>query len=219
MLIKWLRRNEQNHRNVEPSKTKPGKNGKYDQTNCQVKKLNWWKKIKNPTNKCPGPDSFINSVAQSCLTICNSTDCSMPDFPGYHQLSELAQTHVHQVGDAIQPSCPLSPTSPLTFNLSQHQDLFKWVSSSHQVAKVLELQLKHQSFQWIFRADFLQDCWFNLFAIQGTLRSRPQHRSSKASILRCSAFFIVQFSHPYMTSGKTIALTRRTFVGKVMSAF
>ena len=92
MLIKWLRRNEQNHRNVEPSKTKPGKNGKYDQTNCQVKELNWWKKIKNPTNKCPGPDSFINSVAQSCLTIYNSTDCSMPDFPGHHQLSELAQT-------------------------------------------------------------------------------------------------------------------------------
>ena len=79
----------------------------------------------------------------------------MPGFPVHHQLPELAQIHVHQVGDAIQPSHPLSSPSPPAFNLSQHQGLFQWVSSSHQVAKMLELQLQHQSFQWIFRVDFL----------------------------------------------------------------
>ena len=77
-------------------------------------------------------------------------DCSMPGFPVHHQLMELAQTHVHQVGDAIQPSHPLSSLSPPAFNLSQHHGLYQWVSSSHQVAKVLELPLWHQSFQWIF---------------------------------------------------------------------
>ena len=84
-------------------------------------------------------------------------DYSMPDFPDHHQLPELAQTHVHQVSDAIQPSHPLSSPSPPTFNLPQHQGLFHWVRSSHQVAKELELQLQHQSFQWIFRVDFLWD--------------------------------------------------------------
>ena len=136
---------------------------------------------------------------------------STPGLPVHHQLPEFTQTHAHWVGDAIQPSHPLSCPSPLSFNLSQHQGLFQWVSSLHQVAKVLELQLQHQSFQWIFRTDL------DLLAMQGTLKSVLQHHSSKASILRHSAFFIVQFSHPYMTTGKTIALTRRTFVGKVMS--
>ena len=84
-------------------------------------------------------------------------DCSMPGFPVHHQLPEFSQTHVHQVTDAIQPSHPLSSTSPPTFNISQHQGLFKWVSSSHQVAKVLEFQLQRQSFWWTFRTDFLQD--------------------------------------------------------------
>ena len=85
------------------------------------------------------------------------------------------------------------------------------------MAKVLDLQLQHQSFQWIFRTDFLRIDWFDLFAVQGTLKSLLQHHSSKASTLQCSAFFRVQLSYPYMTTGKTIALTRRTFVGKVMS--
>ena len=85
------------------------------------------------------------------------SDCSMPGFPVHHQLPELAQTHVHWVSDAIQPSHPLLSPSPPAFNLSQHQGLFQWVSSSHQVAKLLELQLWHQSFQCIFRTDFLQD--------------------------------------------------------------
>ena len=87
----------------------------------------------------------FSSVTQLCLTLCDPMDCNTPDFPVHEQLPELTQTHVHQVGDAIQPSYPLSSPSPPTFNLSQHQGLFKLVSSSHQVAKVLELQ--HQSFQ------------------------------------------------------------------------
>ena len=84
-------------------------------------------------------------------------DCSMPGLPVHHQLLELTQTHVHRVGDAIQPSHPLLSPSPPALNLSHHQGLFQWVSSSHQVAKVLEFQLQHQSFQWIFRTDFLYD--------------------------------------------------------------
>ena len=97
-------------------------------------------------------DQF-SSVTQSCLTLCDPMDCSTPGFPVLHQLPEPAQTHVHWVSNAIQPSHPLSFPSPLAFNLSQHQGLCKWVSSLHQVAKVLELQ--HQSFQRIFRTDFL----------------------------------------------------------------
>ena len=93
------------------------------------------------------PDSQFSSVTQSCLTLCDPMDCSTPGFPVHHQLLELAQIHVHQVGDAIQPSHLLLSSSPPAFNLSQHQHLFQWVSSLHQVAKVLELQLQLQSFQ------------------------------------------------------------------------
>ena len=91
--------------------------------------------------------SQFSLVAQLCLTLCNPMDCSMPGFPVHHQFPELAQTHVHQVGDAIQPSHPLRSPSPPAFNLSQHQGLFQRVSSSRQVAKVLKFQLQHQSFQ------------------------------------------------------------------------
>ena len=159
----------------------------------------------------------VSSVAQSCLNLCNPVDCSTPGFPVHHQLPELIQTHVHRVGDAIQPSYPLSSPSPPAFSFSQNQGLFHGVSSSHQVAKVLEFQLQHQSFSeysglFSFRMD-----WLDLLAVQGTLKSLLQHHSSKASILQCSAFFIVQLSHPYVTTGKTIALTRWTFVGKIMS--
>ena len=94
----------------------------------------------------------FSSVAQSCLTLCYPMDCSMPI---HHQLPELAQTHVHQVSDPTEPSHPLLSPSPPAFDLSQHQGLFQWVSSLHPVAKILELQLWHQSFQWIFRTDFL----------------------------------------------------------------
>ena len=136
--------------------------------------------------------------------------------PCDHQLPESTQNHVHWVGDAIQPSHPLSSPSPPAFNLSQHQGLFKWVSSSHQVAKVLEFQLQHQSFQWTPRTDLVGSV-LDLLAVQGTLKSLLQHHRSKASVLQHSAFFIIQLSHPHMTTGKAIALTRRTFVGKVMS--
>ena len=145
-------------------------------------------------------------------------DCSMQGFSVLQCLLEFAQIHVHWAGDAIQQSHPLSSPSPPAFKLfqPQHQGLF-WVRSSHQVAKVLELQLQHQSFQWLFRTISFRIDWFDLFAVQGTLKSLLQPHSSKASILWCSAFFMVQLSHPYMTTGKIIALTRQTFVGKVMS--
>ena len=93
------------------------------------------------------PAPQFSSVAQSCPALCDPVDCSMPGFPVHHQLLELAQTHAHRVGDAIQPSHPLSSPSPPAFNLSQHRGLFQSVSSSHQVARVLEFQLQHQSFQ------------------------------------------------------------------------
>ena len=111
----------------------------------------------------------------------------------------------------MQPSHPLSSPSPPAFNLSQHRGFFQWVSSSHQVAKVLELQ-----FQYSGTISFRTD-WLDLLAVQGTLKSLLQHHSSKASILRRSAFFMVQLSHPHVANGKAIALTRWTFVSKVMS--
>ena len=110
-------------------------------------------------------------------------DCSTPGFPVHHQLLGLTQTHVHLVGDAIQPSHPLSSPSPPAFNLSQHQGLFKWVSSSHQMAKVLEFQLQHRSFQRIFRTISFRMDWLDLLAVQETLKSLLQHHNSKASIL------------------------------------
>ena len=100
-------------------------------------------------------DVQFSSVTQSCPTLSDPMDCSKPGLPVHHQLLELAQTRVHQVGDAIQPSHSWSSPSPPAFNLSQHQGHFQWVSSLHQVAKVLEFQLQYQSFQWIFRTDFL----------------------------------------------------------------
>ena len=145
-------------------------------------------------------------------------DCSTPGFPVHHQLPEPTQTDVHWVGDAIQPSHPLLSHFPPAFNLSQqHQGLFRWVTSSHQVAQVLEFQLQDQSFQWIFRTDFFQVGMFGSPCSPGTRKSLLQHHSSKVSIHQCSAFFIVQLSHPYMITGKTKALTRQTFVGKIMS--
>ena len=113
------------------------------------------------------------------------------------RLKTNAQTHVHWVDDAIQPSCPLLSHSLPAFNVSQHQGLFPWISSSYQLAKVLELQ--HQCFKWILRVDFLWIDWIDLFAVQGILKSLLQHHSSKASILWHSAFFMVQLSNQYMT--------------------
>ena len=97
----------------------------------------------------------FSSVAKSCPSLCNPMNRSMPGLPVHHQLPESTQTHVHRVNDVIQPSHPLSSPSLPTLNLSQHQGFFQWVSSSHQVAKVLEFQLQHQSFQWTPRTDLL----------------------------------------------------------------
>ena len=138
------------------------------------------------------------------------------NFPVHHQLPELTQTHVHWVDDANQPSHSslLSP-SP-AFNLSQHQVLFQGVSSSYHVIKVLDFHFQHQSFQWIFRTDFLEDWLVWSPCIPRDSKSPLLNTTVQASILWHSAFFTVQLSHPYMTTGKTIALTRWIFVGKVM---
>ena len=154
----------------------------------------------------------FSSVTQSCLTFCDPMD-----FPVHHQLPEFTQSHVHWVGDAIQPSHPLSSPSPPTFNHSQHQGLFKWIlyirwpkywSFSFSISPSNEY-----SGLISFRMD-----WFDLLAVQGTLKSLLEHHNSKASILQCSAFFIVQLSQPYMTTGESIALTRWSFLGNI-SAF
>ena len=144
-------------------------------------------------------------------------DCSMPGFPVHHQLPELTQTHVHWVSDDIQPSHPLSSPSSPAFNLSPHQGLFQWVSSSHQVAKYWSFSFSISPYnEYSGLISFRMD-WLDLLAVQGTLKSLLQHHSSKTSILQCLAFFIVRLSHPYMISGKTIALTRWIFVSKVIS--
>ena len=142
---------------------------------------------------------------------------SMPGLPVHYQLPEFTQTHVHRVGDAIQSSHPPLSPSPPALNLSQHQGLFKWVSSSHQVANYWSFSFNiSPSNEHPGLISFRMD-WLDLLAVQGTLKSLLQHHSSKASIFWRSAFFTVQLSQPYMTTGKTIALARRTFVGKVMS--
>ena len=137
--------------------------------------------------------------------------------PVHHQITEFTQTHVHRVGDTIQPSHPLLLPSPSTFNLSQHQGLFQRVSSLHKVAKYWRFSFNiSPSNIYSGLISFRMD-WLDVLAVQGTLKSLLQHHSSKASFLQRSAFFIVRLSHPYITTRKTIALTRWTFVGKVMS--
>ena len=143
-------------------------------------------------------------------------DCSKSDFPVHHQLPELTQTHVNWVDDAIQRSYPLLSPSPPTFNLSQHQGLFQWVSSSIRWSKYWSFSFSISSSSEYSGLISFRMVWLYLFTGQGTLKRPLQQHSSKASILGCSAFFIVQLSHPYMTTGKTLALTRHTFVGKVM---
>ena len=126
---------------------------KWGQYSYHMELLQEWNEIAYGKHFTPCLSQF-SSVAQLCPTLCDPTDGSTPGFPVHHQLPGLSQTHVHRVGDAIKPSHPLSSPSPLAFNLSQHQGLFQWVSSSHQVVKVLELQLPHQSFWWILRTHF-----------------------------------------------------------------
>ena len=160
--------------------------------------------------------SSVSSVTQYCPTLCDPMDCSMPGFPVHHQLLELAQTPVHRVSAASQPSHPLSSHSPPALNLSQCQGFsnesvlcIRWpkywnlsfsISPSNEYSGMISFRM----------------AWFDL-AVQGALKCLFQYHSSKASILWCSAFFMVQFSHTYMTTGKTTALTRWTFAGKVMS--
>ena len=162
----------------------------------------------------------FHSVIQSCPTLCNPMDWSMPGLPVHHQFPESAQTHVHRVGDAIQPSYPLSTPSPPAFNLSQHQGLLQWLSSSHQVAKVLEFQFQRQSFQWIFWTDFPLGLT-GLISLQSKGLSRvfsnttvQKHQFFSSLYSPTIAFFIVELLHPYRTTGKTITLTRWTFEGK-----
>ena len=142
----------------------------------------------------------FSSVAQSCLILCGHMDYSMPGFPVHHQLPELAQTHVYQVSDAIQPSHPLSFPS-LAFNLSQHRGLFQWVSSSHQMAKVVELKLQHQSSQWIFRTDFLWDwlVWSGRI-INPLLPALKADQSSSLLSFRKFSIFLLLFKNYYMFS-------------------
>ena len=156
----------------------------------------------------------FSSGAQSCPSLCDPMDCSTPGFPVHHQLLELTQNHVHQVSDPIQPSHPLSSLSPPAFNLSQNQGL-----SNESVLYIRWPKYWNFSFsispsnEYSGLISFSMD-WLHLTAVQGTLKSLLQYHSSKASILPRSAFFIVQLSHPYMTTGKTIALTRWTFLAK-----
>ena len=153
--------------------------------------MSWEKEMNNPSH---GPLTSVqfSSVAQSCPTLCDSMNRSTPGLPVHHHLPELTQTHVHWVHDAIPPSHPGSSLSPPAPNLSQHQSLFQWVNSSHEVAKLLEFQLQHQSFQGILRTNFLWD-WL----IGSPCSPRDSQESSpisqfKTSILWCSAFFMVQ---------------------------
>ena len=127
----------------------------------------------------------FSSVSQSCPTFCDPMDGSMPGFPVHHQVPELAQPHAHRVGDAIQSSHLLSSPFPPAFSLFLHQSLFQWVSSSHHVAKVLEFQLQHQSFQWIFRTDFLLDLVGSPCSPRDSQESSPipQFKSINSSML------------------------------------
>ena len=159
----------------------------------------------------------FSSVTQSCPTLCNPMDCSMPFLHVRHQFLEFTQTHVYWVSDAIQPSHLLSSPSPSAFNLSQHQGLFKWVSSSHDVPKYWSFTFNISPSNEHPRLISFRMDWLDLLVVQGTLKSLLQHHSSKASILQHSVFFKVQLSQPYMTTGETTALNRHTFVGKVMS--
>ena len=144
-------------------------------------------------------------------------DWRMPGFPVHHHLLELAQTHVHWVSDAVRPSHPLLSPPPPSFNLSRHQGLFNESDLHIRWPKYWSFSFSISPSNEYSGLTSLRMDWLDFPAVQGSLKSILQHHSSKASILRHSAFFMVQLSHPYMTTGKIIALTRWTFVGKVMS--
>ena len=162
--------------------------------------------------------SSVQFSCSSCPTLCDPMIRNTPGLHVHHQLLEFTQTHVHWVGDTIQPSHPLSYPSPPAFNLSKHQ---------HHLSNESVLHIRWPKY-WSFSfsispsneypglSSFRMD-WLDLLAVQRTLKSLLQHHSSKASIRQRSAFFTVQLSHPYMTTGKIIALTRQNYAGKVMS--
>ena len=159
----------------------------------------------------------FSSLTQSCLTLCEPVDCSTPGLPVHFQLSEFTQTHVHWVSDAIQPSHPQSSPSPPTSILPSIRVYSNETTLRMRWPKCWSFSFSiSPSNEHPGLISFRMD-WLDLLAVQGTLKGLPQHHSSKASILRHSAFFTVQLSHPYMATGKTIALTRWTFVGKIMS--
>ena len=170
---------------------------------------------------CSSPRLFcsvqFSSVAQSCPTFCDPMKYSTPGLPVHHQLPGFTQTHVHRVSDAIQPSHPLSFPSPpapipLSIRVFSNESVLRMKWPKTGVSALAISPSKEHPGLISFRMD-----WLDLIALQVTLKSLLQHHSSKASILRLSAFFTVQISHPYMTTGKTIVLTRRTLVIKVMS--
>ena len=139
--------------------------------------------------------SQFSSVTQSCLILCDPMHCSMPGLPAHHQFSEPTQTNACRVGTTIQPSHPLSSPSSPTFNLSQHQSLFKWVSLHIRWPKYWSFSFNiSPSNEYSGLISFRMD-WLDLLEVQGILKNLPQHHSSKASILLHSAFFIVQLSH------------------------
>ena len=147
----------------------------------------------------------FSSVAQSCPTLCDPQNRSTPGLPVHHQLLEFTQTHVHRVSDAIQPSHPLSSPSPPAPNPSQHQSLFNESTLLMRWPKYWSFSFSIiPSKEYPGLISFRMD-WLDLLAVQGTLKSLLQHHSSKASILQRSAFFTVQLSHPYITTGKIIA--------------
>ena len=159
----------------------------------------------------------FSSVTQLCPTLCDPMNRSTPGLSVHHQLPEFTQTHIHQVGDAIQPSHPLSspsilPPIPPSIRVFSNESTLHMRWPKYWSFSFSTIPSKEHPGLTSFRMD-----WLDLLAVQGTLKSFLQHHSSKASILWCSAFFTVQLSYSYMTIGKTIALTRRTFVGKVMS--
>ena len=156
----------------------------------------------------------LSSVTQSCLTLCDPMDCSMPGLPVHHQFPEFTQAHVHWVSDAIQKSHPLSAPSPPAFNPSQHQGFSsEWVLCTRW-PKYWSFSFSiNPSNEYSGLISFRMD-WLAHLAVQGTLKSLLQHHSSKASFLQHSAFFIVQCSHPYMTNGKTKALTRQNLLAR-----
>ena len=161
----------------------------------------------NFNNLCLNKLSCVVVQLLSHVCPCDPVDCSTPGFPVHHHLLEFAQTHVHWVSHAIQPSHPLLFPSPPAFNLSQHQSLFQQVGSLHQVIKDWSFGFSISPSNEYSRLISFRIDLFDLLGIQRTLKSLIQHHNLKASILWCSAFFMIQLSHPYMTTGKIITLT------------